>query len=66
MAQHPLKHPRNAIFVGLMFVFVGFVYWLFPYLGLGELDWAGVVMLLALGIAVALMSYVLIAGSPSE
>ena len=39
--MHPLKHPRNAILVGLMFVFVGFVYWLFPYLGLGELDWAG-------------------------
>ena len=31
--MHPLKHPRNAIFLGLIFVVIGFVYWVIPYVG---------------------------------
>jgi hypothetical protein len=64
--MHPLKHPRNAIFLGLIFVAIGFVYWAVPYFGGWELDYAGVTMLMVLGIAMALMFYVLIAGSPSD
>jgi hypothetical protein len=64
--MHPLKHPRNAIFLGLIFVAIGFVYWAIPYFGGWELDYAGVTMLMVLGIAMALMFYVLIAGSPSD
>ncbi|HET9346197.1 MAG TPA: hypothetical protein VFO05_10870 [Candidatus Limnocylindrales bacterium] len=64
--MHPLKHPRNAIFLGLIFVAIGFVYWAVPYFGGWELDYAGVTMLAVLGIAMALMFYVLIAGSPSD
>lgn len=64
--MHPLKHPRNAILVGLGFVVVAAIYWAVPYFGDWHLDYAGVTMLGALGIATALMFYVLIAGSPSD
>ncbi len=64
--MHPLRHPRNAIFVGIIFVAIGFVYWFVPYVGGWQLDYAGVTMLAALGIAMGLMAYVLIAGSPNE
>jgi hypothetical protein len=64
--MHPLKHPRNAIFVGLIFVVIGALYWAIPYFGGWHLDYAGVTMLLVLGIAMSIMFYVLIAGSPSE
>jgi hypothetical protein len=64
--MHPMRHPRNAIFVGVLFVVIAVAYYLAPVLFGGHLDWSGVVMLGALGIAMALMAYVLIAGSPSE
>jgi apolipoprotein N-acyltransferase len=60
---HPLKHPRNAAGVGIIFVVIAGIYWLAPYLGNGHIDYAGMTMLFALGIAMALMAYVLIAGS---
>ena len=50
--------PRYALLVGGVFVAVGIVY------GLLSHDWAGVTMLLALGLAMALMAYVLVSGSP--
>ena len=64
--MHPLKHPRNAIAVGLMFVVIAVVYWAVPYFGGWHVDWAGTTMLAVLGIATAIMAYVLIAGSPSD
>jgi hypothetical protein len=64
--MHPLRHPRNAIFVGLLFVVIGVVFWALPEFGGWHVDYAGVTMLVALGIAMAIMAYVLIAGSPSE
>ena len=64
--MHPLKHPRNAIFVGLIFVVIGFFYWAIPYFGGWHLDYAGVTMLLVLGGAMSILFYVLIAGSPNE
>ncbi len=65
--MHPIRHPRNAIFVGLIFVAIGAIYLLAPVIfGSPNLDWSGVVMLGALGIAMSLMAYVLIAGSPSD
>jgi len=60
---HPLKHPRNAIFVGLLFVAIGAIYWFVPYLVGGHIDYAGLTMLIALGAAMALMAYVLVAGT---
>ena len=62
--MHPLQHPRNAIFVGLLFIVIGVIYWLAPYALGGHIDYAGLTMLIALGAAMALMAYVLIAGSP--
>ena len=64
--MHPLRHPRNAIFVGLLFSFVGVVYWLVQYVANWHADIAGVVLLLLLGVAVSIMAYVLIAGSPND
>lgn len=64
--MHPIRHPRNAIIVGLVFVVVAAIYWAVPYFGGWELDYAGVTMLAVLGIAMAVMAYVLIAGSPSD
>jgi hypothetical protein len=64
--MHPLRHPRNAAAVGVIFVVIAVVYWVVPYVGHWQLDYAGVTMLAVLGIAMALMAYVLIAGSPNE
>jgi hypothetical protein len=64
--MHPLKHPRNALFIGLIFVAIGAVYWAIPYFGGGHVDYAGTTMLAILGIAMSLMFYVLAAGSPND
>lgn len=64
--MHPLKHPRNALIVGLAFVVIAAIYWAIPYFGGWHLDYAGVTMLALLGVAMALMAYVLIAGSSNE
>jgi hypothetical protein len=64
--MHPLRHPRNAIFVGVLFVVIAVIYYGAPYVLGGHLDWSGTVMLGALGIAMSLMAYVLIAGSPND
>lgn len=64
--MHPLRNPRNAALVGIIFIVIAVVYWAVPYFGGWHLDYAGLTMLFALGIAMALMAYVLVAGSPSE
>jgi hypothetical protein len=65
--MHPLGHPRNAAIMGIAFLIVAFVYWVVPEVDAREfVDYAGVVMLGALGIAMAVMFYVLVAGSPRE
>lgn len=64
--MHPLRHPRNAIFLGLLFAAIGTAFWAIPTIGGWHVDYAGVTLLLCLGIAMALMAYVLIAGTPSE
>jgi hypothetical protein len=64
--MHPIRHPRNAAIVGIIFVVIAAVYWAVPYFGGWHLDYAGVTMLAVLGIAMALMAYVLTAGSPSD
>ncbi len=64
--MHPLRHPRNAIFVGLLFVVVGAIYWAAQYIAGWEVDYAGVTLLILVGIAMGIMSYVLIAGSPND
>ncbi|HET7495360.1 MAG TPA: hypothetical protein VFJ80_07910 [Candidatus Limnocylindrales bacterium] len=64
--MHPLRHPRNAIVVGLMFAGIGAIYWLIQEVTGFRVDYAGVTMLFLLGVAVSIMAYVLIAGSPND
>jgi hypothetical protein len=61
--MHPLRHPRNAALVGIVFIVIGIVYWAVPTIGGWHVDYAGVTMLLALGVAMGMMAYVLVAGS---
>jgi hypothetical protein len=63
---HPLRHPRNAAAVGLIFIVVGVLFWAVPTFGGWHVDYAGVTMLLFLGVAMAIMAYVLVAGSPND
>ena len=64
--MHPLRHPRNAALVGIIFVVIAAIYWAVPYFGGWHLDYAGVTMLAVLGIAMGLMAYVLIVGSSND
>ena len=64
--MHPLRHSRNAIAIGALFVFIGIVFWAFPTFVGGHVDYAGVTLLLALGVAMSIMAYVLIAGTPND
>jgi hypothetical protein len=64
--MHPLRHPRNAVAAGLLFVAIAVVYWAVPTFGGWHVDYAGATMLLALGVAISIMAYVLIAGSPND
>ena len=64
--MHPLRHPRNAAAVGILFVLAGVIYWAVPEIGGWHVDYAGVTMLVFLGVAMAIMAYVLVAGSPND
>jgi hypothetical protein len=64
--MHPLRHPRNSALIGLLFIVIGLAFWVIPTVGGWHVDYAGVTMLLALGVAMAIMAYVLIAGSPND
>jgi hypothetical protein len=57
---HPLRHPRNAIVVGLAFIATAVVYFVWPVLV------GGITLLVLLGVAMAVMAYVLVAGSPRD
>jgi hypothetical protein len=50
--------PRLTLLAGALFIAIAVVY------GILSRDWGGVTMLGALGVAMALMAYVLVAGSP--
>jgi hypothetical protein len=50
--------PRYALLVGALFLVIAVAY------GFLSRDWGGTTMLGALGLAMALMAYVLVAGSP--
>ena len=55
---------RRATLVGILFLFIAAFYWVFPYaVEPSHIDWAGITMLIALGAAMAIMAYVLVAGT---
>jgi len=68
--MHPLRHPRNAALAGILFVVIAVIYWAVPTfegLTVAYNDVvAGATMLLFLGVAMAIMAYVLVAGSTDE
>lgn len=64
--MHPLRHPRNAIGVGLLFAVIGAIYWFVQEITGFHIDFAGTTMLILLGVSMAIMAYVLIAGSPND
>jgi len=68
--MHPLRHPRNAALVGILFIVIAVVYYFFPTLDGIVRTYddiaAGTTMLLFLGVAMAIMAYVLVAGSTDE
>ena len=68
--MHPLKHPRNAALVGILFLVTGIVYWAVPTAAGLMVEYnevaAGTTMLIFLGVAMAIMAYVLVAGSRDQ
>lgn len=64
--MHPMRRPRNIVVIGIAFAVIAALYALLA-VPLGyHVEWAGVTMLLALGVAMSLMFYVLIAGSSND
>lgn len=60
-----IRRPARALLLGVPFLVLSGIYWFATgWLG-GSADAAGAAMLLALGVAMATMAYVLTAGSPS-
>ena len=67
--MHPLRHPRNAALVGIIFVVIGIIYFVVPAAEGLVVTYdiaAGTTMLIFLGVAMAIMAYVLVAGSTDE
>ena len=68
--MHLLRHPRNAALLGLIFVVIAVIYLAATKASGASLTtmgtFAGVTMLLGLGIAMAIMAYVLAAGTGGE
>ncbi len=61
-----IRRPSKPLAIAILFAVIGL-----SYLALAEpvgyrIEWAGVTMLVALGAAMGLMAYVLIAGSPRD
>jgi hypothetical protein len=52
--------------VGLTFALAGALYWVVQAVAGWPVDYAGVTMLLLLGVATSILAYVLIAGSPND
>jgi hypothetical protein len=64
--MHPIGRPRYAVAIGILFMVIALVYYAAPAILGGHIDYSGMVMLGALGIAMGLMAYVLMAGSPNS
>jgi hypothetical protein len=56
--MHPMPRPRLAILTGLLFAVVGLIYYLVSH------DIGGASMEAILGIAMSMMAFVLMTGSP--
>jgi hypothetical protein len=57
-------NPRRAALVGIVFILIAGFYYVFPYLvDPSVIDYAGITMLIALGVAMSIMAFVLVAGT---
>ena len=45
--MHPLRHPRNAALLGLIFLVIAVLFWVIPAVGGWHVDYAGITMLFA-------------------
>ncbi|MEO7664512.1 MAG: hypothetical protein ABIV26_05245 [Candidatus Limnocylindrales bacterium] len=61
-----MRRPRNIVVIGIAFALIAALYALLAVPFGYPIEWAGVTMLLALGVAMSLMFYVLIAGSSND
>ena len=57
-------NPRLAVLVGATFIIVGAIYYAAPTVFGGHVDFAGITMFGFLSVAMTLLFYVLLAGSP--
>jgi hypothetical protein len=68
--MHPLRHPRNAALVGIMFFVTGVILYSVPSIAGLTVPYnevaAGATMLIFLSVATAILAYVLVAGSSDE
>lgn len=56
-------NPRRAALVGIVFIVIAVIYFVFPtVVDPSHVDYAGLTMLLALGVAMSLMAFVLFHG----
>ena len=56
--------PRRAAFVGIVFLVIAAFYFVFPTVVQPEhVDYAGLTLLIALGAAMSIMAYVLVAAT---
>jgi hypothetical protein len=60
------RYTRYAVAIGGSFVVIGIVFLAIPLLGGWHVDYAGATILITLGIAMAIMAYVLLAGTPGD
>ena len=57
-------NPRISVLIGITFIVVGTVFYSAPVVFGGYVDYAGLTMLIFLSVAMTLLFYVLLAGSP--
>jgi hypothetical protein len=57
---------RSAIAIGILFVLIGIGYFVLAVPFGYHVEWAGVTMLVALGAAMGIMAWVLVAGSRQD
>ena len=68
--MHLLRHPRNAALGGIIFIVIAVIFWAVPTSQGLTVSYddvaAGTTMLLFLGVAMAIMAYVLVAATSDE
>ena len=61
-----IRRSRTAVAILVLFLVVGLAYMALAEVLGYRIEWAGVTMLMALGVAMGLMAYTLVAGSQQD